>query len=763
MQTRRGDEPVVAASEPALRIIMRRLRDVMAEAHDGQSRLDAIVHLIAGVMVAEVCSIYLKRQDGSLELFATEGLNPDAVHSTRLKRGEGLVGRCAELGVPVNEPDAQSHPSFSYRPETGEEVYHSLLAVPIQRSGQVLGVLVLQNKTFKEYSDEDVEVLQATAMLVAENLVSGAVAGSGADIEISKSLAAVIRGEALADGVALGHVVLHEPRIVVTKLMADDPVAELKRLEAALAELRASLDEMLGSAHLPGTGEHRDVLEAYRMFANDRGWERRMVEAVQSGLTADAAVERVQNGTRARMTRQGDPYWAERQRDFDDLSDRLLRILAGRSTTKVRTEDLPPDTILVARTMGPAELLDYDRTRLRGLVVEDGSAQSHVAVVAKALGIAAIGQAIGAVDHVSAGDPAIIDSETAEVHLRPPPDVIHAYSDKVRFRAKRQKKFDKLKKVPAVTLDGERIELNMNAGLLVDMPHLEESGADGVGLFRTELMFMLSQTFPRLERQLATYRAVVEEAKGKPVVFRALDIGGDKVLPYLRQIPEENPAMGWRAIRMSLDRPALFRTQLRAFLRAAAGTELRLMVPMVSTAKELDLVRALVEKEKRLLGRKGQDAPKRIKLGAMLEVPSLLFELDEVMRRVDFISVGSNDLMQFLFAADRTNARVGSRFDVLAPAPLRALRTLVRSAKRHRVPVTLCGEMAGRPLEAMALIGLGFRSLSMAAASIGPVKAMILSLDAGKLQRLLDGLLKEGADTIRADLKRFAEKSHVSI
>lgn len=763
MQTRRGDEPVVAASEPALRIIMRRLRDVMAEAHDGQSRLDAIVHLIAGVMVAEVCSIYLKRQDGSLELFATEGLNPDAVHNTRLKRGEGLVGRCAELGVPVNEPDAQSHPSFSYRPETGEEVYHSLLAVPIQRSGQVLGVLVLQNKTFKEYSDEDVEVLQATAMLVAENLVSGAVAGSGADIEISKSLAAVIRGEALADGVALGHVVLHEPRIVVTKLMADDPVAELKRLEAALAELRASLDEMLGSAHLPGTGEHRDVLEAYRMFANDRGWERRMVEAVQSGLTADAAVERVQNGTRARMTRQGDPYWAERQRDLDDLSDRLLRILAGRSTSKVSTDDLPPDTILVARTMGPAELLDYDRTRLRGLVVEDGSAQSHVAVVAKALGIAAIGQAVGAVDHVSAGDAAIIDSETGEVHLRPPPDVIHAYSDKVRFRARRQKKFDKLKKLPAVTLDGERVELNINAGLLVDMPHLEESGADGIGLFRTELLFMLSQTFPRLERQFATYRAVIEEARGKPVVFRALDIGGDKVLPYLRQIPEENPAMGWRAIRMSLDRPALFRTQLRAFLRAAAGAELRLMVPMVSTAKELDLVRALVEKEKRLLGRKGQDAPKRIRLGAMLEVPSLLFELDEVMRRVDFISVGSNDLMQFMFAADRTNARVGSRFDVLAPAPLRALRTLVRAARKHRVALTLCGEMAGRPLEAMALVGLGFRSLSMAAASIGPVKAMILSLDAGKLQRLLDGLLKEGAETIRADLKRFADKSHVAI
>ena len=763
MQSRRGDEPVVAASEPALRIIMRRLRDIMAEPGDGQSRLDAIVHLIAGVMVAEVCSIYLKRQDGSLELFATEGLNVDAVHNTRLKRGEGLVGRCAELGVPVNEPDAQSHPSFSYRPETGEEIYHSLLAVPIQRSGQVLGVMVLQNKTFKEYSDEDVEVLQAAAMLVAEHLVSGAVAGAGAHIEISKTLAAVITGEALSDGIALGHVVLHEPRIVVTKLMADDPVAELRRLETALAELRASLDEMLGNEHLPGTGEHRDVLEAYRMFANDRGWERRLGEAVQSGLTADAAVERVQNGTRARMTRQGDPYWAERQRDFDDLSDRLLRILAGRTASPMVPDHLPSDTILIARTMGPAELLDYDRTKLRGLVVEDGSAQSHVAVVAKALGIAAIGQAVGAVDHVSSGDPAIIDSETGEVHLRPPPDVISSYRDKVRFRARRQKQFAKLKKLPAVTLDGHAIELNINAGLLVDMTHLEESGADGIGLFRTELQFMLSQTFPRLERQLQTYRAIVEEARGKPVVFRALDIGGDKVLPYLRQIPEENPAMGWRAIRMSLDRPALFRTQLRAFMRATSGIELRLMIPMISDAREIDQVRAVVEKEKRLMGRKGQKPPKRIKLGAMLEVPSLLFELDELLRRVDFVSVGSNDLMQFMFAADRTNARVASRYDVLAAAPLRALKTLVRAARKHRVPVTLCGEMAGRPLEAMALVALGFRSLSMAPASVGPVKAMILSLDTGKAQKLLDDLLKQGAPSIRADLRRFAERNHVSL
>ena len=763
MQSRRGDDTTYLPSEPALRIIMRRLREIMSEPGDGQSRLDAIVRQIAGVMVAEVCSIYLKRQDGSLELFATEGLNKGAVHNTRMKRGEGLVGRCAEFNVTINESEASSHPSFSYRPETGEEIYHSLLAVPVQRSGQVMGVLVIQNRTVKEYSDEDAEVLQATAMVIAELLVSGAVAGAGTALEITKSLAAVIEGEGISEGIALGRVVLHEPRIVVTQLMADDPAVDLVRLDTAVHELRASLDDMLDHEHLSAAGEHRDVLEAYRMFANDKGWHRRLREAVEGGLTAEAAVERVQNGTRARMHRQNDPLWRERQRDLDDLSDRLMRILAGRTTSASDAANLPADTILVARTMGPAELLDYDRAKLRGLVVEDGSAQSHMAIVAKALGIAAVGQALGVVDRVNAGDSIIVDAVGGEVHLRPSPEMIAAYSDKVRFRARRQKQYEALRDVPAVTADGQRIALHMNAGLLVDMPHLAESGADGVGLFRTELQFMLSDTLPRLERQLATYRAVVAEARGKPVVFRALDIGGDKVLPYLRQTKEENPAIGWRAIRMSLDRPALFRTQVRAFLRAASGQDLSIMIPMVSEASEMTAIRALIDKEHDLMKRRGLEAPARLRVGAMLEVPALLFQLDALLPKVDFISVGSNDLLQFLFAADRTNAQVASRYDSLSVAPLRALKMVVKACKKHKVPITLCGEMAGRPLEAMALIGLGFRSVSMAPASIGPVKTMILSLDARAMEAFLDERLKSGDGDLRAALVRFAEENEVEV
>jgi phosphotransferase system, enzyme I, PtsP len=763
MVARRGEDPRPLPSETSLRVIMRRLREIMAEESDGQDKLDRIVRQIAGVMVAEVCSIYLKRQDGSLELFATEGLNANAVHSTRLNRGEGLVGRCAELGVTVNEPEASKHPAFSYRPETGEEIYHSLLAVPISRSGQILGVLDIQNRTPKEYSDEDIEVLQATAMVIAENLVSGAVAGAGPAIEASRSQPTVIEGEPLSEGIALGHIVLHEPRIVVTQLLSDNPGLEIARLDKALHQLQSHIDEMFEHEHLSAAGEHRDVLEAYRMFAHDKGWHRRLREAVEGGLTAEAAVERVQNAMRNRMLRQHDTYWRERQRDLDDLSDRLMRVLAGRHTGADDAATMPPDTILVARTMGPAELLDYDRTKLRGLVVEDGSSQSHVAVVAKALGIAAIGQAAGVVERVNAGDAAIVDAVTGEVHLRPSAEVISAYSDKVRFRARKQKRYQALRDRPAVTRDGVRISVNMNAGLLVDMPHLAESGADGVGLYRTELQFMLSDSFPRLDKQTQLYRGVLKEAGAKPVVFRTLDIGGDKVLPYLRQPKEENPSMGWRAIRMALDRPELFRVQVRAMMKAAPGVELRIMIPMVSAAFEMGAIRALVEKEKAFLTKYGYVLPSTILLGAMVEVPALLFELDAFLPRVDFVSVGSNDLLQFLFAADRTNARVASRFDVLSPAPLRALKILVKAAKKYKVPVTVCGEMAGRPLEAMTLIGLGLRSVSMAPASIGPIKAMILSLNAAKITDCVDELIKEGSKDVRLQLQRFAEKEGVEI
>ena len=764
MQKKGGGDTTIGPGEPALRIIMRRLREIMAEPHsDGQARLDKIVRQIAGLMVAEVCSIYLKRQDGSLELFATEGLNPSAAHNTLLRRGEGLVGRCAEQAAPINEPDAQNHPSFSYRPETGEEIYHSFLAVPIIRDGEVMGVLTIQNRTHREYSDEDVEVLETTAMVLAEHLVTGAVAGVGAGVQAGRAAGnIVLRGQPLTEGLGMGHVVLHDARMVVTELKAEDPEAEERRLDAALADLQASIDELLEQGDLGGAGEHRDVLDAYRMFARDRGWIKRMKEAIARGMTAEAAVERVQNDTRARMLRHTESYWRERLQDLDALSARLMRILLG-SPRGHGAGKLPRNAVLVARSMGPADLLDYERQNLRGLVLEHSGRQSHVAIVARALGVAAVGDARGVMERVEAGDPIIVDAESGEVHIRPSSGVIGAYAERARFRARRHRRYRALRDAPALTKDGQRIELNINAGLEMDVPHLEEAGADGIGLFRTELQFMISATLPRMERQVQMYRAIIEGAGGRPVVFRTLDVGGDKVLPYLRQPAEENPALGWRAIRLSLDRPGLLRTQVRALLRAAAGRELRLLLPMVTAVAEVDVARAVIVREAELLQRRGLAGPANVLLGAMIEVPSLLFELDALLPRVDFVSVGSNDLLQYLFAADRNNTRVAARYDTLSAPPLRALASIAEAAKRHNRPLSLCGEMAGRPLEAMALIGLGFRSISMAPVSIGPVKSMVLSLDVGALERWLEVNLRASEGSLRAGLKRFAEEHGVEI
>jgi phosphotransferase system enzyme I (PtsP) len=734
----------------------------MAEHESAQARLDKVVVLIASNIVAEVCSLYLRRRDGTLELVATEGLNPGAVHNTHLKPGEGLVGLIAEQAEPKQFADAQHHPAFSYRPETGEEIYHSFVGVPILRGGHTIGVLTVQNRTMRQYSDEEVEALQTTAMVIAEMIASGGFVTEEVTAETRRDANARFTGQPISEGVALGHIVLHEPRIVVTRLIAEDVELERRRLLQAIEDLTTMIDEMMDRGDMARAGEHREVLEAFRMFAHDHGWRRRLDEALATGLTAEAAVQRVRNDTRARMLRMPDQRFRDRLHDIDDLSNRLLRLLSG-GTETAATGNLPEDAIVIARTMGPAELLDYDRHRLRGLVLEEGGANSHVAIVARALGIAAITQCDGVLDAVEPGDAAIVDAAGGELHLRPTQEVIAAYSDKVRFMARRQAQYAALRQVPALTLDDQRVSLNINAGLLFDLPHLDQSGADGIGLFRTELQFMISSTFPRLDQQTRLYKAILDAAGDRPVVFRSLDVGGDKVLPYFRAGAEENPALGWRAIRMALDRPALFRTQIRALLRAAHGRELRVMLPMISDVSEFEAARRLIDREVHILRRHGRPEPKQVKVGAMIEVPALLWQLDSLLPMVDFASVGSNDLVQFLFAADRGNVRVADRFDSLNPAALKAFRHIVRSASKHDVPLTLCGEMAGKPLEAMVLIGLGFRSISMAPASVGPVKAMVLSLDAGNLQERLDELLDTRNTSLREDLKRFAADSGVQI
>lgn len=747
------------------RLLLRRLREVMAEPITAQERLDKIVVLIASNVVAEVCSVYILRADGVLELYATEGLNREAVHQASLRVGQGLVGLIAAEARPLNLPNARAHPGFTYLPETGEDAYNSFLGVPILRAGRTLGVLVIQNKSHRTYLEDEVEALQTTAMIIAEMVAAGeleAIAQKKTGLDLSRPIHQT--GVALAEGVGLGHVVLHEPRVVVTNLIAEDSEAESIRLDGAIGRLRLSIDDLLASGDIAASGEHREVLEAFRMFAHDRGWIRKIEEAIRNGLTAEAAVEKVQSDTRARMLRQTDPYLRERLHDLDDLAHRLIRELMGRQHGPLSSE-LPQDAIIVARNMGAAELLDYGRDRIRGLVLEEGGPTSHITIVARALGVPLVGQVDDIVSLADAGDAIIVDGEAGEVHLRPATDVELAYSEKVRFRARRQAQYRRLRTKPSVTKDGVDISLQMNAGLLVDLPQLAEAGAAGVGLFRTELQFMVALSFPRMKEQQTQYKQVLEAADGKPVTFRSLDIGGDKVLPYLRSIQEENPAMGWRALRLGLDRPGLLRTQIRALLTAAAGKELKLMFPMVAEVQEFVQARSLVEKELSHLRKHGYDVPETIRLGVMVEVPSLLFQMDELLTQVDFISVGSNDLFQFFCAADRGNTRVADRFDTLDVGFLRALKSIVDKAREYHVPVTLCGELAGRPLQSMALLGLGYRDLSMSPASLGPVKAMLRTLDLGRLSARMLPRLEPGhpESNIREFLLRYADETNVEL
>ena len=747
------------------RILLRRLREAMAKPTDAQERLNEIVRLIAANMVAEVCSVYVLRADNLLELYATQGLNPTAVHQTSLRVGEGLVGHIAAEARILNLSEPQDHPAFAYRPETGEEIYHAFLGVPVLRAGRMLGVLVVQNKTQRIYSDEEVEALQTTAMVLAELIASGELKGlseTGGDLDMVRPMR--MNGLAMAEGLGLGHVVLHEPRLVVTNLIAEDGKGEERRLEAAIEKLRLSVDDLLNRDDISHGGEHRDILEAYRMFAYDRGWVRRMKEAIHSGLTAEAAVERVQSDTRARMLRSTDPYLRERLHDFDDLANRLLRKLMG-DKSAVDSDGMPSDAIIVARNMGAAELLDYGRDRLRGLVLEEGAPTSHVVIVARALGIPTVGQVEGAVSLCEDGDAIIVDGDMAQIHLRPPADVEASYADQVKFRAHRQEQYRKLRDKPAVSKDGTPVDLLMNAGLLVDLPNLTGAGAKGIGLFRTELQFMVAESFPRMREQERVYREVIDLTDGMPVTFRSLDVGGDKVLAFLRMAPEENPAMGWRAIRLGLDRPGLLRTQMRALLHAAAGRELRLMFPMISEVREFDAAKDLFEREIAHLERHGYEKPAKIELGAMLEVPSLLFQLDDLLDRVDFVSIGTNDLHQFMMASDRGNTRLSGRYSSLAPAFLRALQQVVDRGLAKDVPVTVCGEIAGRPLGAMALMALGYRRLSMAPSSIGPVKAMILGLPLDELTSEFSEVLAMATNTdqIKDFLTEFAEKHQMQI
>ncbi len=735
-------------TESESRKLLKRLHEVMASASAGQARLDQIVTLTAQSMETEVCSIYLFRDAETLELCATEGLNKDAVHVTRMRMGEGLVGRVAKTGRIVNADDAPSEPGFRYMAETGEEIYSSFLGVPIRRLGEKLGVLVVQSKERRSYSEDEVYALEVVAMVLAEMTELGAFTADNAAMSARHQNPAMFRGTVGQEGVAEGHVWLHEPRVVITNPIAEDPDAEAKRLHEAVETLRISVDDMLSATDLADK-DHREVLEAYRMFANSRSWIRRMEADIARGLSAEAAVEKEQSEARARMEEVPDAYLRERLSDLDDLSNRLLRILTGQGSET--GAEIPKDPVLVARNIGPAELLEYGRN-LKGIILEQGSVGSHAAIVARAWAVPLIIHAENITTEALNGDHIMVDGEQGNVHLRPDDNVVSAFRDKFAMQAQAQKRYADLVDKPARSLCGETVKLMMNAGLIADLPSLLPSGAEGVGLFRTELQFLVRSSVPRRGDLARLYGRVMEAAGDRPVIFRTLDIGSDKVLPYMKRDDEPNPALGWRAIRVGLDKPGVMRMQLQALIRAANGRPLTVMFPFIAQFDEFRTARQHLLDELEREDKLGHVLPSKVEIGAMLETPSLAFAPRQFFELADFISIGGNDLKQFFFAADRENERVRRRYDVLNVSFLTFLEHIIRRCGETGTRLSYCGEDAGRPVEAVCFAAMGLRTLSMRPASIGPVKSLIRRVNLEEARAVIDKARGSGAQSVRSDV-----------
>ena len=744
----------------APRSILRQLHDVMASRSGAQGKLNRVVQIIASALASEVCSIYLLRE-GKMELFATEGLLQSAVHLTRLEPDEGLVGTIATTRRLLNLAEAGDHPNFSYKPETGEDVFHSFAGVPILRKERAIGVVAVQHVEPRSYSDEEIEALQTVAMVLAEMISgSGLMEGSGSAADRSQQTSNErLQGLRLVDGLARGVAVFHTPQVEVEHTVAEDIEYERQRVIAAFATMREQIERLMGQADFGGSGEHEEILETYKLFAFDEGFARRINEAIDSGLTAEAAIQRVQQRMRDAMEGSKNPFFVERLHDLDDLSNRLLRIVTGKMGTAAQTGAGHQELILLAKGLGPAELLEYDRRTLKGVVLEEGSPTAHVVILARAMGVPMLGRVKNLTARVEEGDPLLIDAANEALYVRPSESVVSQYQASVAMRAKRQAEYAEVRHLPSVTTDDVPINLLMNAGLRVDLPGLELTNAEGIGLFRTEFQFLVSAALPRRGAQTQLYREVLAAAGDKPVTFRSVDIGGDKAVPYMKEeLVEENPTMGWRALRLALERKGLLKVQSRALLDAAAGRELNLMFPMVSEPWEFDQAHAIVEEQRAHMASHGKAVPSRIRYGVMLEVPALAFQLEALFDRIDFLSIGTNDLVQFLLAADRSNPKLADRYDWLSPGILRFLRMVVEKADAHDKPLTVCGEMGGRPIECLALMGLGVRRFSITPAAVGPIKAMVRASHFGRLRAAMDGWLSERDVNVRQHLEAFVQE-----
>lgn len=742
--------------------ILKQLRQIMDGKESVTDKLSKILKTITSKIKADAAACYVVVDDNYLELFSSIGFNQDSSHRLRVRYNEGLIGEIAENKRPLMVNNIWVYPKFVSKPELEEKDFKSFIGVPIIQWNRTIGVLTLYNANEVEYSEMDLELLETIAMVLAEIVVSAEMSEYKKSLIKSRGIAAKdkIKGVSLNKGYGIGAAVLHRRRQSVTNIFAEDKEKELRRLEMAHHKMNEDLDAKFTSTKL-GIGEHLDILDAYRMFAKDKGWYSKIATNINSGLAAEAAVERAYEDMWNRLSASSDNYLKERLHDLRDVADRLQSYLSGDFNDAPKAD--AKDIIIVAQTMGPAELMDYDYGKIRGLIIEEGTPTMHVAIVAKALNIPVLAKIKGILSEIKNGQLVAVDGNEGFVYINPSPQVEERFRKQIIEKELLHKKFSALQKLPAKTLDGVDVSLYINVGLPFDFDYIETTNCDGVGLYRTEIPFMASEAMPNVEQQVAYYQDLIDRCGNKKVVFRSLDVGSDKLLPYWAYAGEANPAIGWRSIRITLDRRAILRKQVKAFLIAAAGKELNIMFPMISDLAEFEDAKETVmielEKEKN----NGQPVPKKVNVGMMIEVPSVIFQLDTILPKVDFVSVGTNDLAQFIFACDRGNPKLSERYDVLSAPFLTVMKTIIDKANQHGVYCSVCGEMASNPIEAMVLVGLGYRNLSCNGASFGRVKSMIRSINLGDIIDYVESLLSSTKDTLRPQLIAYAYDHGIEI
>ncbi|MBM95253.1 MAG: phosphoenolpyruvate--protein phosphotransferase [Oceanospirillaceae bacterium] len=750
--------------------VLRRIVQEVSSATDLGDALRVVVARIREAMSTEVCSVYLYDSESKRYLLmATEGLKADAVGKVSLTSSQGLVGLVGSRAEPINIDNAPSHPKFHFLSETGEDPFMSFLGVPIIHNKRLMGVLVVQQRDSRQFDASEESLLVTMSAQLAGVIAHAEATGNILDLPSSEApepqnkprKSARFNGAPGAPGVGLGTAYVLNPAADLSSVVdrsIEDPAEELEKFEQALESSRAEirrLGEQLSNELSP---EEMALFDVYLNMLNDNALGVEVRNRIQEGQWAQGALRQVIMQYVGHFQKMEDAYLRERATDITDLGTRILAHLQGEAGNQFDDVEMIEDCILVSEELTPGMLGEVPTSKLRGLVSVKGSSNSHVAILARAMGIPTVMGVVDLPHNQLDGREVIVDGYRGVLISRPSAELREHYQEIYDEECALQADLEVLRDEPAETLDGHRIPLWVNTGLLTDALRSLERGAEGVGLYRTEVPFMMRDRFPSEREQQQIYRQQLEMFAPSPVTMRTLDIGGDKALTYF-PIEEANPFLGWRGIRVTLDHPEIFLVQIRAMMKASEGlNNLRIMLPMICSVMEVDEALHLIYRAHSEVLEEGFDIDMP-EVGVMIEVPSAVFQIRELALRVDFLSVGSNDLTQYLLAVDRNNPRVADLYQTFHPAVLTALKTIADEARAVGKPVSVCGELAGNPLGCVLLMAMGYDMLSMNATNLPKVKSILRGITRDWAEKLLNQVMQiESAEIIASMIHLSLEK-----